>query len=82
MTFDAIPQGSAVFVDANSLLYYFTAHPRYGPSCQRLIDRIQTGLLCGDAMVVAVMRANGLTELASNDPDFDRVTGLTRYAPV
>jgi len=40
-----------------------------------------TGLLTNDAMVVAVMRANGLTNLASNDGDFDRVPGLTRYAP-
>ena len=40
-----------------------------------------TGLLTNDAMIVAVMRANGLTNLASNDGDFDRVPGLTRYAP-
>jgi len=40
-----------------------------------------TGLLTNDAMVVAVMKANGLTNLASNDADFARVPGLTRYAP-
>jgi predicted nucleic acid-binding protein len=165
MTFDAIPAGLAVFVDANTLLYYFTAHPRYGPACQKLLDRIenkeitgftsahvlgevvhrlmtieacqrfgwpakgiarrlrrhpaevqqltrsrqavdeltligldvlavgkshvslapdvsrQTGLLCGDALVVAVMQTQGLVHLASNDADFDRVPGLTRYEP-
>jgi predicted nucleic acid-binding protein len=32
-------------------------------------------------MVVAVMQANGLTKIASSDADFDRVPGLTRYAP-
>ncbi|SRR5216683_6638945 len=42
----------------------------------------QHGLLSNDALVVAVMQANGLTNLASNDADFDRVPGLTRYAPV
>jgi predicted nucleic acid-binding protein len=42
----------------------------------------QTGLMCGDATVVAVMRDQGLTLLASEDPDFDRVPGITRYAPV
>jgi predicted nucleic acid-binding protein len=42
----------------------------------------QTGLLSNDALIVAVMRANGLTKLASNDTDFDRVPGLIRYAPV
>jgi predicted nucleic acid-binding protein len=31
---------------------------------------------------VALMRANGLTHLASNDADFDRVPGITRFAPV
>jgi uncharacterized protein len=41
----------------------------------------QTGLLTNDALVIAVMQANGLTHLASNDADFDRVPGLTRYAP-
>jgi predicted nucleic acid-binding protein len=42
----------------------------------------QTGLLSNDALVVAIMLANGLTKLASNDADFDRVPGLTRDAPV
>jgi predicted nucleic acid-binding protein len=41
----------------------------------------QHGLLSGDALVVAVMREHGLVHLASNDADFDRVPGLTRYAP-
>jgi predicted nucleic acid-binding protein len=39
-------------------------------------------LLTGDALIVAVMQAHGLTNLASLDDDFDRVPGLTRYAPV
>jgi predicted nucleic acid-binding protein len=42
----------------------------------------QHELLTGDALVVAVMQANGLTNLASTDADFDRVAGLTRYGPV
>lgn len=42
----------------------------------------QTGLLTNDALIVALMRANGLSRLASHDADFDRVPGLTRYAPV
>jgi predicted nucleic acid-binding protein len=43
---------------------------------------IQTGLLTGDALVVAVMQQHGLAHLASHDSDFDRVPGITRYAPV
>jgi len=41
----------------------------------------QTGLLSNDALIVAVMQARGLTNLASHDADFDRAPGLTRYAP-
>jgi predicted nucleic acid-binding protein len=42
----------------------------------------QTGLLSDDALIVAVMRHYGLANLASHDADFDRVPGITRYAPV
>jgi predicted nucleic acid-binding protein len=42
----------------------------------------QHELLMGDSLVVAVMQARGLTHLASNDADFDRVPGLTRYTPI
>jgi len=41
----------------------------------------QTGLLPNDALIVALMQVNGLTNLASHDADFDRVPGLTRYGP-
>jgi predicted nucleic acid-binding protein len=41
----------------------------------------QHDLLTNDAVIVAVMAANGLTKLASHDTDFDRVQGLSRYAP-
>jgi predicted nucleic acid-binding protein len=41
---------------------------------------IQYGLLSNDALVVAIMQAQGLTNLASHDADFDRVPGLVRYA--
>jgi predicted nucleic acid-binding protein len=40
------------------------------------------GMLTNDAIVVAVMQDHGLTHLASNDADFDRVPGITRFAPV
>jgi predicted nucleic acid-binding protein len=41
----------------------------------------QTGLLINDALIVAMMQRHGLTRLASHDADFDRVPGLTRFAP-
>jgi predicted nucleic acid-binding protein len=42
----------------------------------------QHGLLSNDALIVAVMQAHGLSNLASNDADFDRVPGLARYSPL
>ena len=43
---------------------------------------IHHGLLSGDALILAIMQSHGLTLLASNDADFDRVPGITRFGPV
>jgi predicted nucleic acid-binding protein len=166
VTFDDLLASSAVFLDANCLVYAATADPQYGPACQRLLQRIenteitgftaahvlaemahrlmtieaaslfnrplagmanwlcrhpaevqqlgryrqaiddiaeipittlpvtgpqvsraadlsrQHGLLTNDSLVVVVMQDNALTNLASLDADFDRVSGITRYSPV
>lgn len=42
---------------------------------------LRHGLLTNDALIVALVQSQGLTHLASNDADFDRVPGITRYAP-
>ena len=42
----------------------------------------QLGLLTNDAVTVALMQAHGLTKIATSDTDFDRVPGLTRFAPL
>ncbi len=42
----------------------------------------QHDLLINDALIVALMQAHGLTKIASHDSDFDRVTRITRYAPM
>ena len=47
MTFDDLLPGQSVFVDANSLLYYFTAHPLYGTAYQKLLDRIENKEISG-----------------------------------
>ncbi len=49
---------------------------------QALAISQQTGLLHNDALIVVVMQHYGLTNIASVDSDFDRVPGITRYAPV
>lgn len=45
------------------------------------VVRSSHGLLTRDSLVVAAMRECGLSAIASNDADFDRVPGLTRYRP-
>jgi predicted nucleic acid-binding protein len=39
------------------------------------------GLLTNDGYILAAMQDEGITHLASGDTDFDRVPGITRYAP-
>ena len=41
----------------------------------------QYGLLCNDALVITIMRDQGIQHLASEDADFDRVPSIIRYAP-
>jgi predicted nucleic acid-binding protein len=166
MTFADLVAGEAVFLDANTFIYYLGPHPVLGTVCGQLVQRIenqdlqgftsthvlgevahrlmifeamtvggwvlgkvrqrlrqqpavlqqltrfrtgvetilqskiqiltapptllanalalcqQHGLLVNDALIVALMQTHGLTKIASEDADFDRVTGLTRYGPV
>jgi predicted nucleic acid-binding protein len=165
MTFQDLPTGCSVVLDANILVYHFEPHPHLGAPCTDLIERIenqtirgfvsvhvltdaahrlmtleacstfgwpfagiarrlradptriaslkrfrraiqettrlgiqvlpigpdlpdaaaeisqQCGLLSSDALVVVVMQRHGLTMLASNDADFDRVSAIQRFAP-
>jgi predicted nucleic acid-binding protein len=54
-----------------------------GATMSQAVDlTIQHGLLINDAACVVAMRAQGIQQIASNDADFDRVPGITRYAPV
>jgi predicted nucleic acid-binding protein len=43
--------------------------------------RKSEGLLTNDSFVVAFMREQGLTQLATANGDFDRVAGITIYKP-
>jgi predicted nucleic acid-binding protein len=41
MNFTAIPNGTSLFVDGNTFIYYFGAHPVFGPACDALLTRIE-----------------------------------------
>jgi predicted nucleic acid-binding protein len=43
--------------------------------------REQHGLMVNDSLIVAVMQREGVTYLATNDPDFGRVPGLAVRVP-
>lgn len=47
MTFDDLPAGASVFIDANTLTYYFQPHPALGPVCARLVRSIEHRHLLG-----------------------------------
>ncbi|QDU86985.1 tRNA(fMet)-specific endonuclease VapC [Pirellulimonas nuda] len=49
------------------------------PQVIRIAERHQ--LLMGDAEIVALMQRHGITHLATNDDDFDRVPGITVWKP-
>ena len=64
---------------AQSRLQFLTVTPPMLVAAVALCQNL--GLLTNDALTVAVMPAHGLNKIASADTDFDRVPGLTRYAP-
>src|SRR5438128_459882 len=41
MTFDDLVSPADVFLDANTLIYHFTADPKWGLACTRLLERIE-----------------------------------------
>lgn len=47
MNFVNIAPGTAVFVDANVLVYHFTNHPQFGPACTGLVESIELGTTKG-----------------------------------
>ena len=80
MTFADLSAGQSIFLNANPLSIQVLAVPTGLIATAAAISQ-QCGLLSNDALIVAVMQANGLTRLASSDHDFDRVPGLTRHEP-
>ena len=70
MTFDQIPAGAAVFLDANSLVYHFTNDPKYGVASTRLVHQVEQGTLSGftstDALADVAHRLMTLEAIAVN----------------
>src|SRR5713226_7812868 len=47
MIFADLVTGDSVFLDANTLVYHFSPHPQFGPTCNQLVQRIQNRDLLG-----------------------------------
>ena len=45
------------------------------------LERQAANLLTNDSLIVSSMREHGLTFLATNDADFERVAGITVFKP-
>lgn len=43
MTFDDIPSGSIVYLDANVFVYHYGPDPNFGPPSRRLLERVESG---------------------------------------
>jgi predicted nucleic acid-binding protein len=44
-------------------------------------ERETAGLLTNDSMLIAAMRAYGISQIATNDHQFDTVAGITVFSP-
>jgi predicted nucleic acid-binding protein len=47
MIFTDLPAAAAVFLDANTLLYHFTADLKHGAACTELVERVERQELIG-----------------------------------
>jgi predicted nucleic acid-binding protein len=71
---------SAIETILRSQIHVFTIGPALFADAVVLSQ--QHGLMTNDALILAVMQTNGLSKIASEDADFDRVPGIIRYAPI
>lgn len=67
MTFADLVANNHVFLDANTLVYHFGPHPKFGPACNGLIKRIENQELRGitSTHVVSEVAHKLMTEEAS-----------------
>ena len=79
MHLSELPAGSRVFVDANVMVYFFLQVEPFVETCRDFFA--DYGLLTGDSIILAVMERYKLIDLATNDPDFERVPGIRVWMP-
>jgi predicted nucleic acid-binding protein len=67
MNFTQIPAGATVFVDANTFVYHFNAHPVHGLACTSLLDRVDNQDIHGvtSAAVLGEMAHRLMTQEAA-----------------
>jgi predicted nucleic acid-binding protein len=70
----ALPSGEKLFVDSSILTSELEVE-----ECYKAIK--DHALLTNDTFHVATMKMQGITHIATNDPDFERVGGLKVWKP-
>ena len=85
MSLADLRDGGRVFIDANVFIYHFGGRSLF-PLTLAIIHasaevRKSEGLLTNDSFVVAIMREQGIVQLATANGDFDRVSGIEIYKP-
>jgi predicted nucleic acid-binding protein len=80
-----VPARSFVFIDSNVLIYGLTG-VSYLPVSESILrsaqaERQTAGLLTNDSLIISCMREYGLSFLATNDSDFERVVDITLFKP-
>ena len=92
-----LPANEEIFIDANIFLYSAFKHPVFGNNCKIKGFNISIlngslfpdfteiskkyWLMATDAFHVATMKGHGITNIATNDPDFERVGWTKVWKP-
>jgi len=78
MIYADLPVGATVFLDASVFIHHFEPNALFGPPATEFLERIE------NQEIIGITTTHVLSEVAHRlmaDSDFDRVAGITRYAP-
>jgi len=77
-----LPEGFATWKPKTSVAFKENLNPGIAALLEEAAAlSAQLGLLTNDATIVALMHRHALTNLATNDDDFDGVPGVTVWKP-
>lgn len=83
MRLDDLKRGDSIFIDANIFIYNFGRSVELKNEFIKESAQVRQseGLLTNDSIVAASMKILGLSKIATNDSDFDRIKWIRIYQP-